>query len=58
MKEDGLEVAKERSRKYPIQTITDDTDDIALLVITSAEAESQLHSLEQAGGGIDWIYEL
>ena len=54
MKENGFTLAKERSRRYPTQTIkdTDYADDIALLVNTPAQAKSLLHSLEQAAGGI------
>ena len=46
---------KERSRRYPQQTITDAdyTDDIALLANTLAQAETLLHSLERAAAGID-----
>ena len=54
MKENGFKLTKERSRKYPAQTITDDdyVDDIALLANTPSQAETQLHSLEQAVAGI------
>ena len=54
MKEYGFKLAKERSRRYPAQTITDMdyADDIALLAYSPAQAESLLHSLEQAAGGI------
>ena len=54
MKESGLKIAKERSRLYLTLTITnkDYADDIALLENTSAQAESQLHSLERAASGI------
>ena len=50
MKDNGFKLAKERSRRYPTQTITDAdcADDIALLANTPAQAESLLHSLEQA----------
>ena len=39
---------------YPAKTITDAdyTDDIAILAITSNQAETLLHSLEQAAAGI------
>ena len=49
IKDNGFKLAKER-RRYPAQTITDVdyTDDIALLANTSAQAETLLHSLEQA----------
>ena len=52
MKENCLKLAKERSRRYPTQTITDAdyVDDIALLENTpTAQAEFLLHSLERAG---------
>ena len=54
MKENGYKLAKERSRSYPAQTITDAdyADDIALLANTPAQAESLLHSLERAASGI------
>ena len=54
MKENGFTLAKARSRRYPAQTImnADYADDIALLANTPAQAESLLHSLKQAAGGI------
>ena len=54
MKENGFKLAKERSRRYPAQTITDTDygDDVALLRNTPAQAESLLHSLERAVGDI------
>ena len=54
MKENSFKLAKEKSRRYPAQTITDANyaDDIALPENTPAQAESQLHSLERAAGGI------
>ena len=47
-------MAKERSRRYSSQTITDGdyADDIALLSNTPTEAESLLHSLERDARGI------
>ena len=50
----GFKLAKERSRRYPAQTITnaDDADDIVLLVNTPAQVESLLHSLKRAADGI------
>ena len=50
----GLKLAKERSRRYPAQSITDVdyTDDIAVLAITPAQVKSLLHSLERAAAGI------
>ena len=54
MKDNGFKLAKERSRRYPAQTIThvDYVDDIALLVNTPAQAETLLHSLEREAVGI------
>ena len=48
MKENSFRLAKERSRRYPAQTIMDAnyTDDIALLANTPTQAETLLHSLE------------
>ena len=50
MKENGFKLAKEKSRRYTAQTVTDVDyiDDIALLANTPAQAESLLHSLERA----------
>ena len=54
MKDNGFKLAKERSRRYPAQTImdVDYADDIALLVNTPTQAEARLHSLERAAAGI------
>ena len=54
MKENGFTLEKARSRRYPAQSITDANyaDDIGLLANIPAQAESLLHSLEQASGGI------
>ena len=54
IKENGFKLAKEKSRRYPAQTITDMdyTDDIALIANTPIQAESLLHNLERAAGGI------
>ena len=54
MKENGFTLKKDRSRRYPVRTITDAdyADDIALLANTPAQAESLLHSLERAADGI------
>ena len=54
MKENRFKLAKERSRRYPSQSMTDAdySDDIALIANTLTQAESRLHSLEQAAGGI------
>ena len=50
IKENGFELTKKRSRRYPAKSITDAdcTDDIALLVNTPNQAETLLHSLERA----------
>ena len=54
MKDNGFKQAKERSRRYSTQTITDVdyADDIALLANTPAQAENLQHSLERAADGI------
>ena len=54
MKENGFKLTKERSRRYPAQTITDVdyAHDIAILPNTPAQAETLLHSLERAAAGI------
>ena len=54
MKDNGFKLAKERSRRYSAQTITDVdyADDIALLANTPTLAETLLHSLERAAAGI------
>ena len=54
MKDNGFKLTKERSRRYPTQTITDaDYDnDIAILANTPTQAESLLDSLERAAGGV------
>ena len=54
IRENGFELTKKRSRRYPAKTITDTdyADDIALLAKTPNQAETQLHSLEQAAAGI------
>ena len=51
-KENSFQLAEERSKCYPAQTImyTDYAYDIALLANTPAWAETLLHSLEQAAG--------
>ena len=48
MKENGSKLAKERSRRYLAQMITDVdyTDDRAVLANTSAQAKTLLYSLE------------
>ena len=55
MKENGFYSGKgKRGRLYPAQTITDTdyADDIALLANAPAQAESQLHGLEEAASSI------
>ena len=52
--ENGFELTKKRSRRYPAKTITnaDYADDIAILANTPDQAETLLHSLERAAAGI------
>ena len=54
MKDNGFKLAKERSRRYPAQTITDAdyVDDIARQVNTPTHAEILLHNLERAAADI------
>ena len=54
IRENGFELTKKRSRRYPAKTITDAdyADDIALLANTPNQAETLVHSLEQAATGI------
>ena len=53
IKENSFELTKKRSRRYPAKTITDAdyADDIAIL--STNQAETLLHSLEQATASID-----
>ena len=53
MKENGFNLVKEKSRKYPAQTIMvmDYADDIALQANSPTQTESLLHSLERAADG-------
>ena len=51
IRENGFELTKKRSRRYPAKTITD-ADDIAILANTPNQAETLLHSLEWAAAGI------
>ena len=48
MKDNGFKLTKERSRRYPAQTImdVDYADDIALLANTPTQAKTLLHSLK------------
>ena len=54
IRENGFELTKKRSRRYPAKTITDAdyADDIAILANTPDQAETRLHSLERAATGI------
>ena len=54
IRENGFELTKKRSRRYPAKTITDAdyTDDIVMLANTPNQAETLLHSLERATAGI------
>ena len=54
IRENGFELKKKRSRRYPAKTINDAdyADDIALLANTPNQAETLLHSLERAAAGI------
>ena len=54
IRENGFELTKKRSRRYPEKTITDSdyADDIALLANTPNQAETLLHSLEWVAAGI------
>ena len=54
IRENGFELTKKRSRRHPAKTITDAdyADDIAILANTPNQAETLLHSLEQAAAGI------
>ena len=54
IRENGFELTKKRSRRYPAKTITDAdyADDIAILANTPNQAETLLHSLERAAASI------
>ena len=54
IRENGFELTKKRSRRYPAKTITDadNTNDIAILANTLNQAETLLHSLERAAACI------
>ena len=54
MKDNSFKLAKEKSRRYPAQTITDVdyADDIALLENTPAQAKMLLHGLKRTASGI------
>ena len=53
IRENGFELTKKRSRRYPKKTITDAdyANDIAILANTHDQAETLLHSLERAAAG-------
>ena len=53
-KENGFELTKKTSKRYPAKTITDAdyADDLALLANTHNQAETLLHSLERAAADI------
>ena len=54
IRENGFELTKKRSRRYPAKTITDAyyADDIAILTNTPNQAETLLHSLKRATAGM------
>ena len=54
IRENGFELTKKRSRRYPAKTMTDANyaDDIAILANTPDQAETLLHSLERAAADI------
>ena len=54
IKENGFDLTKKRSSRYPAKTTTDAdyTDDIAILANTPTLAETLLHSLQRAAAGI------
>ena len=54
IRENGFELTKKRSRRYPTKTITDadNADDMAILANTPNQAETLLHSLKRAAAGI------
>ena len=54
IRENGFELTKKRSKRYPAKIITDAdyADDLALLANTPNQAETLLHSLERAAAGI------
>ena len=54
IRENGFELPKKRSRRYPAKTITDAdyANDIALLANTPNQADTLQHSLERAAAGI------
>ena len=54
IRENGFELTKKRSRRYPAKTITDAdyADDLAILANRPNQDETLLHSLERTAAGI------
>ena len=54
IRDNGFELTKKRSKRYPAKTITDTdyADDIMILANTPNQAETVLHSLERAAEDI------
>ena len=54
IRENGFELTKKRSRRYPAKTITDAdyADEIVILTNTPNQTETLLHNLERAVAGI------
>ena len=54
IKENGFDLTKNRSRRYPAKTITDAdyADDITILANAPVQVEILLHSLERAAAGM------
>ena len=54
IRENGFELTKKRSKRYPAKTIRDAdyADDLAILANTPNQAETLLHNLERAAAGI------
>ena len=54
IRENGFELTKRRSKRYPAKTISDAdyADDLALQANTPNQAETLLHSMERAAAGI------
>ena len=52
--DNGFKMAKERSRRYPTQTVTDSdyANYIALLANTPAQAKTLIHNLQWASAGL------
>ena len=48
----GFKAGEEKKQKIPPQTITDYADNMALPANTPTQAETLLHSLEQAAAGV------